>query len=172
MDKAELDDIRNKISRHEGRLRCAYQDSVGLWTTGVGFNLERAGADAALARAGVNRDIVWAAIEEAKKAGRKRTVDVLTEDQIDSLLEADVKASVADCLRLCPDMLSWPEGPRFVLIDLHYNMGGATLRTFKNTLTCFRNRDWKQAADNLEKSKWYKQVGKRARDNCALLRAA
>lgn len=69
-------------------------------------------------------------------------------------------------------MMTWPRGPRFVLIDLHYNMGGTTLRTFKNTLACFRAQDWKQAAANLEKSKWFTQVGRRARENVATLRAA
>lgn len=164
-------DIITFISKHEGIRKNAYQDSLGIWTIGVGFNLERQGADAALAAAGINRDMIWAAIEEAKKAGFKKTTDLLSLAQIYALLATDVEDSTKDCRVICPGIDTWPENARAVLIDLHFNMGGTSLRGFKNTLAAFRAKNWKQAAANLEVSKWYTQVGARAKENVALLRA-
>lgn len=170
-------DIKTFIKKHEGYRKHAYLDSKGIWTTGVGFNLERAGAKAALAKAGVNYDMIWAAIEECKKAGGGRkpgehtAVDVLTDEQVDKLLLADIADSVADCKKICPQMDKWPQEAQAVLVDLHFNMGPTTLRTFKNTLKAFNDQNWALAADNLTKSLWFKQVGIRATENVGILRA-
>ncbi len=170
-------DIKAFIKKHEGFRKHAYLDTKCIWTTGVGFNLERSGAKEALKWAGVNPDLIWAAIEECKKKGGGRKpgehteVDVLTDAQIDKLLLADIAESTADCRRICPGMETWPIEAQAVLIDLHFNMGPGTLRTFKNTLKAFNAKDWKLAADNLTKSLWYTQVGNRAKENVALLRA-
>lgn len=170
-------DIIARIKKHEGYRLDAYKDSLGIWTIGVGFNLERAGANEALKRAGVNPDLIWESIEACNKrgGGRKpgdRTGEaVLTDEQVNRMLAADVATSTADCYKLCPDMNTWPADARMVLIDLHFNMGAKTMRTFKNTLKAFNAKDWKLAADNLTKSKWFTQVGRRATENVALLRA-
>lgn len=170
-------DIVAFIKRHEGYRKHAYLDSKGIWTTGVGFNLERAGAKLALTAAGVNYDMIWAAIEECKKAGGGRkpgehtAVDVLTDAQVDRLLQADITDSIADCSRICPGIKEWPQEAQAVLIDLHFNMGGTTLRTFKDTLKAFNTRNWALAADKLTGTAWFKQVGLRAKENVAILRA-
>lgn len=166
--------IRDMIKRHEGYRKHAYLDSRKIWTTGVGFNLERAGAKEALKKHGINPDMIWAAIEEAKKAGGGRkpgehTVDVLTDDQVNVLLDDDIAESVKDLHVMFPDFDNMPEAARAVLIDLHFNMGGATLRTFKNTIKCLKAGNWDQAAENLTKSLWYTQVGIRAKEIVKML---
>ena len=170
-------DIKAYIKKHEGYSLRAYLCPAKKWTTGVGFNLERAGAREALAWAGVDYAAVWAIIEDykkkggGKKAGDKTPVDVITAAQADKLLVADIAESGADCRKLCPKMADWPQEAQAVLVDLHFNMGPTTMRTFKNTLKAFNDQDWKRAADNLEKSLWYKQVGIRGKENVAILRA-
>lgn len=46
-----------------------------------------------------------------------------------------------------------------VLVELMFNMGPFTLRTFVNTLAAFARKDYEAAAEGLKRSKWYTQVG-------------
>ena len=170
-------DIRARTTQNEGRRKHAYLDSKLIWTTGVGFNLQRAGAKAALAKAGVNYDMIWAAIEECKKAGGGRkpgdhTGDLVTDAQIDQLLTNDIAGATADAKRLCPAFDTWPETAKMVLVDLVFNVGASKLGGWAHTMGAFRNKDWKSAADNLSVTQpWRGQVGKRADDNIAYLRS-
>ena len=49
-----------------------------------------------------------------------------------------------------------------VLVDMAFNMGMKTLKTFKNTLKMVANGDYDGASKGMLQSKWAKQVGKRA----------
>jgi GH24 family phage-related lysozyme (muramidase) len=166
--------IRELIKKHEGVRLWAYTDSLGIWTFACGFNLERAGAREALAKAGLSYDLIWAVIRETKawssNATRTKT-ELITMAQVDQLLDADIAESFADVRKILPSFDTMPENAKAVLVDLHFNMGGPTLRTFKNTLAAFRAGDWKAAAAGLRKSKWATQVGKRADENIGLLEA-
>lgn len=51
-----------------------------------------------------------------------------------------------------------------VLINMYYNLGRAGLLGFRNTLQYISERNYKQAAANMLKSLWAKQVGNRARE--------
>lgn len=64
--------------------------------------------------------------------------------------------------------LTWYEGASFVtktvLINMYYNLGRAGLLGFRNTLRYMSQRNYKQAAANMLKSLWARQVGRRARE--------
>lgn len=47
------------------------------------------------------------------------------------------------------------------LVDFDYNVGLKTLKSFKNTLRFLEQGDFKQAALNMRKSKWFAQVKRR-----------
>lgn len=49
-----------------------------------------------------------------------------------------------------------------ILLDMAFNLGIPTLRTFKNTLAAIQRRDYKTASENMLKSKWATQVKRRA----------
>jgi lysozyme len=51
---------------------------------------------------------------------------------------------------------------RIVLVDMCFNMGINTLKTFVNTLLNIRYGRYEEAAQNMLKSKWASQVGQRA----------
>lgn len=174
-------DIKTLITKHEGLRLWAYLDSLMIWTIGVGFNLERAGAAEALAKAGVNYDMIWAAIEECKKAGGGRKpgqhtpVALITAEQADALLGADIAEASVGATKLCPDMATWPPTAQAVLIDLVFNMGVSRLSSWKHTLASFNAKDWKGVAKNLSISEpWYTQVGGakgRSGENVALMQS-
>lgn len=51
-----------------------------------------------------------------------------------------------------------------ILVNMVFNMGLAGVLKFKNTLAFVKAYDYKQAAHNLTLSRWYSQVGSRAKE--------
>ena len=62
-----------------------------------------------------------------------------------------------------------PDNAKLAMIDLSFNCGIAGLLTFHKTLEYIKNGDYKNAADELMKSKWATQVGNRAKDLSEIL---
>lgn len=57
-----------------------------------------------------------------------------------------------------------PDDAKLVLIDMAFNMGIGGLLTFHKALEYFKNNDYKNAAIELQNSKWAGQVGTRCDD--------
>jgi len=163
---------KDYITKNEGERLWAYKCSMGLWTMGVGFNIERDGADVDMRKVGVNPDVIWVAIAEAKKAGKSRTVEVLSRPKSMALLDGDLQACIDDLRKnLFPMFYTMPEAARLVLTDMRFQLGPTRLRKFKNTLKAFRENRWKDAAAGIKASAMYKQVPRRCDQNIALLNA-
>lgn len=161
-------DLIKMLKENEGVRYCAYKDSLGIWTACVGENLERAGANDRLKSVGVNPDMVWAAIEEAKKAGKSKTVPLFNDKQVDALLQSELEHCIKD-LDFVSGFDSMPDEARAVLIDLRFNTGPSGIRKFKQTLKAFEKGDWRAAADGLMNSAMAKQVPNRVNKNVKLL---
>lgn len=86
------------------------------------------------------------------------------------LLDNDIQR----CIGLAVNAFPWFEGLDEVrqraVIDLIFNMGIGRLKTFTTALSCFARGDYGQAADALVQSKWYGQVGQRAKRIVAMVR--
>ena len=65
-----------------------------------------------------------------------------------------------------------PEQVQLVLQDMCFNMGIASFMGFKNTLLLINLGHYKEAAENLQHTKYYKDVPLRAKRNMELLREA
>jgi len=135
------------ITRWEGVRTACYQDTKGIATIGVGFNLECHGAEDCISNLGLDYHEV-----------RTGACD-LTSDQVDKLLEASIQIALATARSLVPNFDALPENQQLVLIDLAYNLGGTRLAEFHNTLKFIKNQDWPNAAANLQQSAWIHQVG-------------
>lgn len=147
------------ITKHEGRRLAVYKDSLGIPTIGVGFNLEREGAQQDLTAVGAP------SVKELL-AGAE-----LTPATCDALLRRDLQACTDDLARMFVHFDRMPEEIKLVLIDLRFNLGPFRLRGFTNTLDAFRKGDWRAAAKGLRLSLWAKQVGKRADEDIAMVEA-
>lgn len=161
--------IKEMIKKNEGVRYYAYKDTVGLWTCACGENLLRPGSKARLEQAGIDHAKVWAAIREAEALGKSRTIPVVTEPQVDKLLELEIEDCVESLKKMFPKWDEMPDNARAVLIDMRFNLGSAGLSSFVNTMKAFKDGDWKKAADGIAKSKYATQVGKRADRNIKLL---
>ncbi len=93
----------------------------------------------------------------------------ITKDEALYLLQNDI----ADFTKQLSEKLYWfdaqPDQAKLVLIDMGFNCGIAGLMTFQKTLEHFKNNDYKNAAIELENSKWASQVPNRANDLCNIL---
>ena len=82
--------------------------------------------------------------------------------------ERRLEQEILDVDRALSDVLTWYKDASFVtktiLINLSFNMGIKGLLGFKNTLAFIKEKKYKEAASNLRKSLYYKQVTKRAEE--------
>ena len=125
--------LARDLERDEGRIASAYQDHLGYWTIGIGRLIDK------------------------RRGGR------LSDDEIEYLLANDIRACIADIA----DLPAWqavkddPVRAR-ALLNMRFQLGGAGLRGFVNSLRFIAAKDWGRAADNLRQSKWARQTPQRA----------
>lgn len=141
----------------EGLRLHVYRDIVGKATIGYGHNLQ-GGNDANLIAAGLDKLSLLNGSED------------LTEDQADDLFTLDMNDAIAAVKTLVPNYDDLPTDAQSVLNDLSFNMGKGTLSQFHHTLVAFNEQDWQGAADGLQNSKWFSQVGNRGRTIVQTLR--
>lgn len=173
--QAWLAEVERRIRISEGCQAKRYYDTQGVATIGIGFNLERADAYAALEHCGC-------ADPSSVLAGTM----TLAPAQIDALFAYSF-APIQDQARasLAPGIFeALTDARRFVVCDLVYNLGNEGWLGFaptralinagqaaKNALDLVRAHDnFEAAADHLTQSAWYGQVADRAKRDVAMLR--
>jgi GH24 family phage-related lysozyme (muramidase) len=153
-------DVKAMIMRHEGAIPYPYKDSKGLWTIGVGH----------LIGDGKTLPPEYSAWSNNKGAFDKgnNTTPVLTQKQMEDLFEEDYKKHEA-IAKKGPGFNKADPEVQGAFVDLSFNMG-AWWTIFKKAGKAAENGDFETAANELEKSLWYKQVGNRAKEVVALIR--
>jgi GH24 family phage-related lysozyme (muramidase) len=167
-------EVRRRIAINEGCRLTMYYDTVGVPTIAYGFNLENANAMAILQKAGV-----------ADVAGVIAGRTALTQAQADSTFDQMLPGYVSDARGTLAtgvfDKLS--DARRFVVVDMTYNLGvagwlgfpsarGAINAAVAATDDATKRAQYNRAADQMEDSAWYTQVGNRAKRNVAMMRSS
>ena len=134
---------RDKVGRHE-----AYICPAGRLTIGWGHNLEASP---------IPND--WFSDGEKAHAG-----SVITNTTAEKLLRDDV----AVCARqLDSYMYTWrtmKPARQAVLLNMCFNMGWGGLKEFKKMLDAVKRRSWREAAAEMQDSRWARQVKGRAKE--------
>jgi lysozyme len=125
-------DLKSQLLREEGAESCAYQDSLGYWTIGVGRLID------------------------SRKGGG------LSNDEINYLLDNDIKAKTHEVLLALPWMPRLSEPRQAVLIGMAFQMGLKGLLQFKRTLGSIEDGHYGEAAAGMLDSTWAKQTPARA----------
>ena len=142
--------LRKLIKKHEGLSLIPYKCPAGYDSIGYGWNF--------------NANPLPTAIRaHLKECGS------ITAGMAEDLLELAIERSIHDCQRLYPDFDSYSENRKNALADMMFNMGYTTLSKFTRSNYYVRQRDWLAAAENFLKSKWARQVEKRATEVCLML---
>jgi|688.fasta_scaffold00011_292 lysozyme len=146
-----IDSIRDRVIDHEGKRNTVYKDSRGIPTIGVGFNLNRQDSNALLTQVGANPGQI------------KRGQSKLSNKQINTLLNKDLKKSKEDAKQLVKNFTGLPSEIQGVLIEMVFNLGKFGLAKFKKFLDYINKKDWKKASIEMLDSDWSKQVGRRSK---------
>lgn len=158
-----------RIGINEGRRNVVYNDSMGIPTVGIGFNLQRSDAKTILTTLGLSYSAVL--------AGK-----ALTDQQVNALFSYSFKPIINQARSSLSGFNALSDARRFVICDLVYNMGLEGWMAFSGTRALINHalalptgsqeahNAYSQAASHLEGSAWYTQVGDRAKRNCAMLR--
>lgn len=98
-------------------------------------------------------------------AGIGRNIDDVpfSDDEIDLMLTNDINRAIADLDRRLPWWRTLSPNRQSVLVDMCFNMGINKLLGFVNTLRKMQAGDYKGAAEGMQQSLWYAQVGNRGK---------
>lgn len=127
------------LIRHEGKVRHAYQDSLGYWTIGVGRLID------------------------------KRNGGGLCEEEIALLLKNDIAKCNFDLERHLPWSYLLSRVRYNVLIAMRFQLGLKGLLKFKATLAAMERGDYKAAARGMLASKWARQTPARAKEMAKMM---
>lgn len=125
-------DIKAQLTRDEGCKSYAYQDSLGYWTIGVGRLID------------------------------KRRGGGLSQDEIDYLLENDLRRVHGWCTANIPFFKNLDDARQGVLLNMCFNLRTDGLLAFPKMLAAIEQGNWTNAAKHLLDSKYTQQVGPRA----------
>lgn len=124
-------DLKTQLREFEGTVPYAYQDHLGFWTIGVGR-----------------------LIDQRKGGG-------LSEDEIDYLLENDIRRKTAEVYDALPWVKNMNEPRQAVVIGMAFQMGLKGLLGFTSTLASMRDERYADAAEGMRRSKWAQQTPRR-----------
>lgn len=131
------------LRSEEGVRNNPYQDHLGYWTIGVGHLMDER-------KGGSLPD--WAK-EELSSLGK------LSDASINRLLTEDILRTV----NALPEWMKYLDPVRYgVMVDMAFQMGVGGLLGFKNTLAHVQAGRYRQAANNMKQSLWYRQTPNRA----------
>lgn len=125
--------MKQQLIREEGAESCAYQDSLGYWTIGVGRLID------------------------SRKGGG------LSSDEIEFLLENDIKTKTREVLLALPWVPRLSEPRQAVLIGMAFQLGIGGLLKFKRMLGSIEDGQYGEAAVEMLDSKWAQQTRERAK---------
>lgn len=158
--KLTFDDIFTFIKDHEGYRHKVYNDSLGIPTIGIGFNLTRPDAKKILNQVGVNYEHIL--------SGKT----VLTDEQIKEIFKITLSIAYKDSKSWITNFDGLPKNIKLAILDLSFNMGINRLNKFIKTKEAIIVGDYARAAAELKNSKWASQVGNRAKSVIGLFLAS
>jgi len=135
-----IERLKEMLRRHEGRKNKVYLCTQKKRTIGVGWNLDANPLPA---------DI----------ASFLQMHGYITDEMIDRLLDISITTATDNCRDIYRDFDTFSENRRFALIDMMFNMGIGTLKTFKNTNKAINEGRWDDAVTGIKHSQYWKQLG-------------
>ena len=142
-----IKEITEQLIRHEGLRLKPYHCPAGRLTIGVGRNLEDKGITEKEAVMLLEND-VQECIADLK--------DIFQDDP-DTIDDPDTAADKENRFDLLP------ESVQRVLVDMRFNLGYQGFRKFKKMIKAVKQQDFHTAAREMKDSRWYHQVGERAK---------
>jgi len=131
--------LRLDLEMDEGIVHGVYIDTLGHKTCGIGHLCRPGEPEYDM---GVGEEISSARVNE--------------------LYAADIAQVLKDCEWLFDDWRDLPEEVRLILANMMFNLGLPRLSKFLMLRHAILERNWQKAADEMENSRWRKQVPNRS----------
>jgi lysozyme len=129
------------LRRHEGVMPRAYQDTEGVWTIGVGRN-----------------------INPENGLG-------LSDDEIDLLLTNDLSRCESEAYDNFQWFADLDEARQDGILNMIFNLGISRFKGFKKAIAAMEEKDYETAHTEFMDSKWSRQVGQRAIEVTNMIRS-
>ena len=139
MNTDTFNEMTEEIKADEGVVNEVYLDHLGLPTVGIGHLIREDDP------------------EHGLEVGTK-----IDEERVNELFETDIKETIDECKLIYNDFDDLPEEAQYIIANMMFNMGRPRLSRFHKMKQAVDNRDWKEAANQMIDSRWYKQVPNRA----------
>ena len=134
------DNIFEQLKVDEGVVYEVYKDHLGYPTFGVGH-----------------------LILESDEEFEKEVGTLVSEERVKACFEKDLDTSISECVALYGDDWDKFQGTvQEVLVNMMFNMGRPRLSKFKKFQAAIESEDFITASEEMEDSRWFKQVGPRA----------
>jgi|TARA_R100000734_G_C3313340_1_gene104613 GH24 family phage-related lysozyme (muramidase) len=134
-----IEQLRDTLKIDEGCVNSVYLDHLNLKTVGIGHLLTE-----------------WDE-EYDKPVGTP-----VSEERVNELFDKDVQVTIEECEQLFGNFQDLPEEVQQILANMMFNLGRPRLSKFRRLCKAVAERDWQEAAVQMEDSKWHKQVPNRA----------
>jgi len=143
--------LREMLKRHEGLKLVPYRCTKGKLTIGYGWNLD-------------------ANPLPADYASCLRVTGAITEAMADHLLTISIDMAERQCKAVFPKFGEFSEARQAALIDFVFNLGIGKVLIFKKAMAAILDGDWNRAADEMQDSLWFSQVGDRGPEIVGMVR--
>ena len=134
-----IEQLRDTLKIDEGCVNSVYLDHLNLKTVGIGHLLTE-----------------WDE-EYDKPVGTP-----VSEERVNELFDKDVQVTIEECEQLFGNFQDLPEEVQQILANMMFNLGRPRLSKFRRLCKAVAEKDWQEAAVQMEDSKWHKQVPNRA----------
>ena len=134
-----IEQLRDTLKIDEGCVNSVYLDHLNLATVGIGHLVTE-----------------WDE-EYGKPVGTP-----VSEERVNELFDKDVQVTIEECEQLFGNFNDLPEEVQQILANMMFNLGRPRLSKFRRLCKAVAERDWQEAAVQMEDSKWHKQVPNRA----------
>lgn len=128
-----------------------YKDSKNIWTIGYGRNIQ--------ANPFTDQEI-----------SKCESMGGANEAFFTWILDRDVQSHMNEVLSKLPWLAFKPPAIQYFVTDLNFGMGWSELSKFGQTLGMLREGKYKETADHMPSTGWYKDVGRRSVRWCQILR--
>ena len=142
-----IEQLREELKEDEGVKYEIYLDHLGLPTFGIGH-----------------------LVLETDPEYELEVGSEISEERVNECFKQDIEGTIKECNKLYDNFDDLPEEVQHIIANMMFNMGRPRLSKFKKMKIAVDNREWKEAAFQMEDSKWYKQVTNRAERLCKRMR--
>ena len=156
------------LKEFEGFFANPYLCPTGHCTIGYGTNLEAHRKFIPYEDLRKSKMVGRPLCDALKKRGMVWTREQATEAMLDEL-RGTHNALMQRCSAYVALLNKGEEVRANALLDMAYNMGVASLLTFKNTLPKIEHGNYEAGAAGMRASKWFRQVGRRSRAVCSMM---